>query len=89
VQFLARACPLTPTTERETMKLDTEHYTLHDDGTVTGRDGRTYMVPSAAIPGRVRLYAGYGISFDSYFTDETAAINAAFVRRGIRPPYVP
>lgn len=71
------------------MKLDTEHYTLHDNGTVTDKDGRLYMVPSVNIPGRVRLYAGGGISFDSYFKDDPQAINAAFARRGIRPPYVP
>ena len=73
------------------MKLDTEHYTLHDNGTVTDKDGRVYMAPSPYhyAFAHVILYAGGGVGFDTVHVLDHDRINAAFARRGIRPPYVP
>lgn len=71
------------------MKLDTTHYTLHDNGTVTDKAGRLYLAPSSYPTGRTLLYRGGGMCFGVVDSHDYEGINAEFIRRGIRPPYVP
>lgn len=76
-------------TRETTMKINTEHYTMYECGTVADKAGNIRIMDALyTVRPVVRLFAGDGIEFARVTVGDFGKINDLFEQRGMHAPYV-